>query len=199
MTEEDEAASEAPPSKDTLASTFMEFRSHLERLVAGIVGTHSVEDIVQETFVRSYEASRKQAINHPRSFMWKTAKNIALNHALNANNKLTNVADFSDPDVYLPADCVELERELEAKERFEVFRAAIETLPLQCRRAFTLKKIHGLSQREIATQLGISESTVEKQVAKGLLMCARFMDAKGYPVDTARDRRQQLAREKKGA
>lgn len=194
---EGETASEAPPSNDAIASTFIEFRSHLERLVATIVGTHSVEDIVQETFVRSYEASRKQTIHHPRSFMWRTARNIALNHVLNANNKLTtNVADFFDPDVYIPADCVELEREIEETERFAVFREAIETLPPQCHLAFTLKKIHGLSQKEIAARLGISESTVEKQVAKGLLMCARFMEAKGYPVDTARARHQRLTREK---
>jgi RNA polymerase sigma-70 factor (ECF subfamily) len=45
-------------------------------------------------------------------------------------------------------------------------------LPLQCRRAFLLKKVYGLSQKEIAGYLGISESTVEKHVAKGLLHCA---------------------------
>ena len=74
----------APPKAraggDGIAAAFTEFRSALTRLVARIVGPHCIEDIVQETFIRSYEASRKQTINHPRSFMWKTAKNLALNH-----------------------------------------------------------------------------------------------------------------------
>ena len=96
----------APPKAraggDGITAAFTEFRSALMRLVGRIVGPNSIEDIVQETFIRSYEASRKQTINHPRSFMWKTAKNLALNHLQNSNNKLTtNVADFGDPNVYL--------------------------------------------------------------------------------------------------
>jgi RNA polymerase sigma-70 factor (ECF subfamily) len=39
-----------------------------------------------------------------------------------------------------------------------------------------LKKVYGLGQREIAAYMGISESTVEKHVAKGLMLCAQFMD-----------------------
>ena len=63
-----------------------------------------------------------------------------------------------------------------------------------------LAVVRGKSQKEIAAHLGISESTVEKQVAKGLLMCARFMDAKGYPVTSGRARRTPppAPREKKG-
>ena len=192
-------SSKAQPCADVIAATFIEFRSALARLVARIVGPHAIEDIVQETFVRSYEASRKQPINHPRSFMWRTAKNLALNHVHNAHNRLTtNVADFFDSDVYIPTDYIESELEFESKERFLVFCQAVQQLPLQCRRAFILRKVYGTSQKEIAASLGISQSTVEKHVAKGLLMCARFMDAKGYPVDGGRQQRLQggAAREK---
>jgi RNA polymerase sigma-70 factor (ECF subfamily) len=122
--------------------------------------------------------------------MWKTAKNLALNHLQNANNKLTtNVADFDDPDVYLPTEVVEAELEFESRERFLVFCRAVQRLPLQCRRVFILKKVYGLPQKEIAARLQISESTVEKQVAKGLLVCADFMAEMGYPVDEGRQRR----------
>lgn len=184
-------AAQVPPCCDVIAAAFIEYRSALSRLVGSIVGPHSIEDIVQDTFIRSYEASRKQTINHPRSFMWMTARNLALNHVQNSNNKRkVSAAEFFDADIYGPADSCELEAEFEWNERFLVFRAALESLPLQCRRAFVLKKVYGLSQRETADHLEISESTVEKQVAKGLLMCARFMDAKGYPVNGARQRRQ---------
>ena len=42
-------------------------------------------------------------------------------------------------------------------------------------RVFILKKVYGLPQKEIAARLNISESTVEKQAAKGLFVCAEFM------------------------
>jgi RNA polymerase sigma factor (sigma-70 family) len=191
----DDDVQEPPKARadaEGIAKTFTEFRSALTRLVARIVGPHSIEDIVQETFIRSYEASRKQTINHPRSFMWKIAKNLALNHLQNANNKLTiNVADFGDPDVYLPTEVVEAELEFESRERFLVFCRAVQRLPLQCRRVFILKKVYGLPQKEIAARLEISESTVEKQVAKGLLVCAEYMAEMGYPVNEGRQRRKQ--------
>lgn len=190
--DEERAPPKARAGGDGITAAFTEFRSALTRLVARIVGPHSIEDIVQETFIRSYEASRKQTINHPRSFMWKTAKNLALNHLQNANNKLTtNVADFGDPDVYLPTEVVDAELEFESRERFLVFCRAVQRLPLQCRRVFILKKVYGLPQREIAARLGISESTVEKQVAKGLLVCAEFMAEMGYPVEDGRESRKQ--------
>jgi RNA polymerase sigma-70 factor (ECF subfamily) len=42
-------------------------------------------------------------------------------------------------------------------------------LPAQCRRAFELRTFEGLSQRQIAGAMGISEKTVEKHLAKALL------------------------------
>jgi RNA polymerase sigma-70 factor (ECF subfamily) len=182
----------ARAGSDAIATAFTEFRSALMRLVGRIVSPHYIEDIVQETFIRAYEASRRQTINHPRSFMWKTAKNLALNHIENSNQKLTtNVADFGDPDVSLPTELVEaeLELEFESRERFLIFCRAVQRLPLQCRRVFILKKVYGLPQKEIAARLEISESTVEKQAAKGLLVCAEFMEEMGYPVNDGRERR----------
>lgn len=170
--------------KDKITAAFAEIRPALLRLVGRIVGPDSIEDVVQETYVRSYQASRQQEIHHPRSFMYRTAKNIALNHLNRADNKLTTtVADFSEPNVYLETAMIESELEFESRERFFVFCQAVEALPLQCRRVFILKRVYGLSQKEIAAQLGISESTVEKQVAKGIAMCVAFMDEMGYPVE----------------
>ena len=46
---------------------------------------------------------------------------------------------------------------------------------VQCRRAFVLKKVYGYSQREIAQELELSESTVEKHIANGVKRCTYFM------------------------
>ena len=58
-----------------------------------------------------------------------------------------------------------------------MFCRAVGGLPEQCRRAFILKKVYGLSQQEIADRLSISQSTVEKHIAKGLLMCREYMES----------------------
>lgn len=42
------------------------------------------------------------------------------------------------------------------------------------RDAFVLRKVHGYRQKEIAKQLGISESTVEKHIARGMAVIMEF-------------------------
>jgi len=48
-------------------------------------------------------------------------------------------------------------------------------LSADVKRVFLLKKVYGMRQKEIAELVGLSESTVEKHVAKGLMMCSRYL------------------------
>ncbi len=41
-------------------------------------------------------------------------------------------------------------------------------MPGQTREAFVLRRVRGLSQREIASQMGLSENTVEKHIVRGI-------------------------------
>lgn len=163
-----------------LLGVFLRFRRRLARAVGRIVQPHDIEDIVQEAFVRCYEASKTTQVRHPRSFLLTTAKNLAINHVVRAENKLTErVGSFDESAVplYTPA----LEPAFESQEQFLLLCRAVNQLPLQCRRAFILKKVYGLSRKEIADYMGITESTVQKHVAKGLLMCHEYLEKSGYP------------------
>jgi RNA polymerase sigma-70 factor (ECF subfamily) len=158
---------------------FLSIRPMLFRSVGRIVRPDEIEDIVQETFILSYAASRKKKIENPRAFMMKTAKNIALNIIQRADKKLHfSLDDLLDEDFMLHADSVE--ERYQAEEMFIYFCRAVAELPLACRRVFILKKIYGLSQDEIAERLGISVSMVEKHVAKGMAMTGKYMVTQGY-------------------
>ena len=65
-------------------------------------------------------------------------------------------------------------------EEFRVLIEAIQSLPKRCRQVMTLRRIYGLSQKEVAAQLGISEHTVEAQSTIGLDKCAEFFRARGH-------------------
>jgi DNA-directed RNA polymerase specialized sigma24 family protein len=79
---------------------------------------------------------------------------------------------------------------IDARRRFESFCAAVDRLPPLCRRVFVLRKVFRLSHAQISELLNVSHSTIEKQVAKGLVRCRDYsrelglletMDPKGKP------------------
>ena len=160
---------------------FLAHRPLLFRIIGRFVRPDEIEDIVQETFLHSYAASRKQQINNPRAFMVRTAKNIALNHISRAAQRLNQSMDDSNEEE-LDILTTSLEQQYASDEKFLAFCQAVAELPVHCRKVFILKKVYGLSQKEIAAQLDISESTVEKHVAKGLLLTAESMLRRGQLV-----------------
>ena len=160
--------------KSTLEQTYLKCRSQLIRVIAGIVPRDDIEDIVQETFVKSYEAELKQEITYERTYMLKTAKNLAINHVSRACvRKNQSLDDMQN----LPNDLTSrsLESQVESKERFLHFCRATDTLSVEVKRVFLLKKVYGMSQKDIAEYIGLSQSTVEKHVAKGLLQCSLYL------------------------
>lgn len=171
----------ASPTAFALLADFLDCRVRLRRLVAKIVKPQDIDDILQETFIRACAASEKTEVRHPRSFILKTAQNLALNHVMSAYSRRTQLEDFSTSDVFPAMESVG--SEVESQERFLGFCRAVRDLPPQCRRVFVLRKVYGLSMREIASYLGISESTAEKHAAKGLLLCSKALRAMGHLND----------------
>jgi RNA polymerase sigma factor (sigma-70 family) len=158
---------------------FLAIRPLLFRVVGRIVRPEEIEDIVQETFILSYAASRKKKIDSPRAFMMQTAKNIALNITKRADHKQHfSFDDLLDDDFAMHSENVE--ERYQAEEMFVYFCRAIAELPVECRRVFILKKVYGLSQAEIAERFDISVSMVEKHVAKGMAMTGKYMVTQGY-------------------
>lgn len=142
----------------------------------------NVDDIVGDTYLRTLEYfGDQEEIEYPKAFLLKTARNLALNYISKHENRYTqSVEDFSGIDVYLKSE--KLESQIEAQEKFQLFCDVVDKLAPKCRRAFVLKRVYGWSLKAIAEEMGISPSTVEKHVAKGLLLCTNELKAKGYDL-----------------
>lgn len=165
------------PIDEKLTEIFVSIRSGLVRAVGGIVPPKDVEDVVQETYVRVCQAKGVGDIRSPRSFMYKTARNIALNHINRAEFRLADsldIAESSAESVSLDAAADTLKQAC-TDEEFSFFCDAVRSLPVKCRRSFVLKKVYGHTYGEIAEIMGISEKTVEKHISKGIVRCRSYM------------------------
>ncbi len=133
-------------------------------------GAEDVEDLVQEAYVRVCALSPAQAVDSPRALLFRIARNLAVDRARQKVARATDdVADFEPLNV--SSEEAEPDEQVDLRRRFESFCAAVDGLPPLCRRVFVLRKVYQLSHAEIAQALGLSHSTIEKHVAKGLVRC----------------------------
>lgn len=162
---------------DHIRDVFLSTRLGIARAVSKIVPPHEVEDIVQETYVRLCQVGAPEQIQHPQSYLYKTARNLALDSLKRAENRVTEQwnEDVENSRAIAGMEADETFEQAASSEEFGHFCEAVRQLPVQARRAFVLKKVYGYSQREIASKLGLAESTVEKHVALAVRRCAAFM------------------------
>jgi RNA polymerase sigma-70 factor (ECF subfamily) len=166
-----------------ISRAFLEHQSAIKRFLSRFLsGFHDIEDLAQETYLRAFKAEQNQEVRSPKAFLFRIAKNIALNELSRKSRLLT---DYIEDSVSSDVIGVEASPEQRAAEqqKLAVFCQAVAVLPAQCRRAFLLRKVYGLSHKEIAAELNISVSTVEKHVAQGLMRCSAYLREAGHAVE----------------
>ena len=140
------------------------------------------DDLVQEAFARVLQAQAAgTAMRSPKAFLFATARNLALDtlrhRAVSGEDALV---PFDSLDVLDESDGIP--ETVDRHEKLQRLTAAIQSLPERCREVMTLRKVYGLSQKEIAARLGISECTVSAQLTIGVRKCTESF---------ARDRREE--------
>lgn len=126
-----------------------------------------VEDLVQEVFVRAADQVGLDDEEYARAYVFRTAASVwADRHRRRLARRVDQHVPF-DPDRHGETDDDPAGR-LDARETLRAASAALLTLPERTRTIFVLRRIEGMTVREIAGRLGISGSAVEKHVAKAL-------------------------------
>ena len=145
------------------------FRVHhgnlLARLQRLVKSQHTAEDLAQESYAKLANLSASQSITFPRAFLFRTATNLALDHLRKEKYRQHLPLELAEE---LPTHTPSGEQHLAYKQRAAKFQLALETLSPRCRQAFLLHRLHQRSYREIAKQLGISQSGVEKLMVRAL-------------------------------
>jgi len=160
-------------------------RADLQRFLQQFTsGAEDIEDLIQETYVRVYSLPDYQAVDSPKAYLFTIARNLAVERARRVTSHATDsVADVEALNVFSSESAADVQ--LDARRRFESFCTAVDSLPPMCRRAFVLRKVYKLSHSEIAEVLGVSPSTIEKHVVKGLRRCRDYLRERGMLEDTS--------------
>jgi RNA polymerase sigma factor (sigma-70 family) len=138
-----------------------------------------VDDMVQEAFTRLLKAHDSGPVVNPRAYLFVITRNMALNQL--RHMRYERPPDANEVDPLSIADEVNSPLESMAKEEdLQQLILAIQALPNRCRQVMTLRKIYGLSQKEVASRLGISVHTVEAQGSIGLRKCIEYFRSQGY-------------------
>lgn len=141
------------------------------------------DDLVQESYVRVLRAQATSGITNVKSFLFSTARNLALDLFRREQVVPFEPIEVSDRSFVLDSGQNTVESVCHEQELI-LLQAALASLPPRCREVLTLRKLHGLSREEIATRMGISPHTVKAQIALGMLRCRRYFQAHGLIAPT---------------
>lgn len=183
--EDMQPSAQASPPAPNLSRWFTEevqphessLRSYLRNVFPSLP---DIDDLVQESYVRLIRARQEGRVSYVKAFLFTAARNVALDFfrrrkivSIDPAANLGELTALEDSPDAAEATCKQQELELLA--------AAIRTLPDRCRQVLTLRQRYGLSHKEIAAELRISEHTVKAQLAKGMRRCAEYLEERGLP------------------
>jgi RNA polymerase sigma-70 factor (ECF subfamily) len=163
----------------TILEAYLENEVALKRYLRRFIRSREgADDLAQEAFVRAFAAEPGRVIESPKAFLFKVAKNLALNElARQSSAAFAPLGDLEGQEVLEDSNQVAADDVVDSRERIRLLARAIAALPPQCAKVFLLRKMQGLSQKEIAVRLNISVRTVENHVATGLSRCRAYMRA----------------------
>lgn len=170
-----------PPNSDPGPWFLAEVQPHCPALRAWLLARfpslHDVDDLVQESCARVLRVRETHAIGSARAFLFTTARNLALD-AVRRQRVVGFVPITDEASWPLMQDNSDVVALISRQQELELLTLAIQSLPTRGRRIMTLRTAYGFTPPHIAENLGISLSTVEKEMAKSIRACKAFFAAR---------------------
>jgi len=119
-----------------------------------------IADLRQDIYVRVYESALKGIPDSPKAFVFATARNLLIRRL--RREQIVPIEAVSDFDALGTAiETPGPDSNLIARDELRRLQAALDRLPPRCREAFVMRQVDGLSRREIAARMGVTEKTVK--------------------------------------
>ena len=126
-----------------------------------------IEDLVQEVFARVVARDSSAPIGHLGKYLHQTAASVLADYARRRSSRRSDAHVEFDPDLHGETD-FDPERIVLGREDVAVATAALLSLPERTRTVFVLRRLEGVPARQVAEQLGVSVSAVEKHMVRAV-------------------------------
>src|SRR5580692_2835877 len=148
-----------------LEPSLMQFLRHNWR------NTSDIADLRQEVYVRVLDAAQRQIPDSAVQFVFRTARNLLTDRM--RREHVVPIEAAADMDALeIAVDEPSQDRVLMARDELRQLQTALDLLPPRCREAFVLRRVEGLTGRQIAARMGIGVATVSEHLANGLCILA---------------------------
>jgi RNA polymerase sigma-70 factor (ECF subfamily) len=165
-------------SSSAILGAYMAHFAALKRFIGRffVSNQHDVDDVVQEAFLRAYKAELNKKIDQPKSYLFRIAKNVALDQLRKNSCRPTDYLEDLDAPNVMESEWT-LEDEVMAQQQLGIHCAAVASLPPKCRKVYLMRKVYAMSHKDIAKELNITVSTVETHIERGFNRCADYIEA----------------------
>ncbi len=143
------------------------------RRIAGL----EIDDIVQETYARLITVDQVDGIGNIKNYMFQTAYSVLVSHV--RRSKIVTFETVTDLEQLGATRESSPEDQVIDRDELNRLARAVADLPGKVRDVFVLRRIKGLSQRDVARELGLSESTVEKHMSRGIYLLMNLISNSG--------------------
>lgn len=180
----------SPEKKSWIGDVDRWFRDHVSpheglflQVAKRLTGNlETARDLVHDAYAAVLTGERWRSVENPRAFVRKAITNLALNSLRRrqivpmeqyADTEFLGLADLS-PDAY---------QTLADREQLTAVMGAVEKLTGQCRQIFIMRRIDDVPPQEIAARLGITVSTVESHLSRGLQILLKHLENQSKRTD----------------
>ena len=163
---------------------FLTQRVILLRTLQRMVNNPSTaEDLLQETYLRVTRALSERTVEHLEPFVFQTARNLALDHLRSRRIQSRTVLEDVPTEVIesVPSSLSTPEEAHQAAQLLERLSVSLSQLSARQQRIFILSRLHGCSYQEIARELDVSLSTVQKELKLIMAICVGVADRINRP------------------
>lgn len=129
------------------------------------------EDLLHSAYIRLEQYRSGHVVDNPSAFLLRTATNIAIDSRRHERRWLP-----CDDNQYVqrPDDAPLQDEVLAARARLVRVKEGLARLTPRTREIFLMHRLQNMKYREIAVHLGISQSAVEKHIAKAALFLTEW-------------------------